>query len=253
MFTTIAYGESLDGGGVIHNIQAVQDQHVRTQGDFVYIPRTMPNIIGVAILSAATTSLISARLNSPGLRRIAYPDIEPLVQAVTFGSPPESIIHPESPTPLAADEGLGVEIVSDGAAAYREYGIIWLSDGQQEPISGQIYPVAAKSTITLSPYEWVNGNITFDQLLPVGTYEIVGMRARGTALVTARLVFSGESVGHRPGVPAVNDISDMDQRLCRYGRLGSFGRFDSLTPPTIDCLGVSGSVQDYIFDLIKVT
>lgn len=251
MFTMVGFYENIDGGGALHKVAALQDQHVRANGDYIYIPKSMPNIIGKAVISGADTSLTSARLNSPSLRRIAYPQIEPLLNANVFGSPPEGILHPENPTPVEVDEGLSLEIVSDSAAGNREYGLVWLSDGPQQKISGQkMYSVRATSSITLAASGWVNGNITFDQELPVGEYDVVGMRARGTNLVAARLVFANQS--NRPGVAAVNAMGDLDHRLTRYGSMGVFGRFHSLTPPTVDALGITDTAQYYILDLVKI-
>lgn len=252
MFSLVAFYESQDGAAALHKVAAVQDQHVRAVGDHIYIPKDMRNIIGKAVLSAADAALTSARLNTPALKKIAYPQIEPLINAVVFGSPPEGILHPENPTPVEADEGLSVEINSDDSAGDAEYGLVWLSDGPQTPITGQqMYSIRATAAIELSAGVWVNGNITFDQELPVGEYEVVGMRVRGTNLVAARLVFQGYS--NRPGVPAVNAIGDQDHNLTRYGRIGSFGRFHSLTPPTLDALGVTDSAQYLILDLVKVS
>ena len=250
MFRLVGFYESQDGGGAIHNVAAIQDPSINTQGDDVRVPRDTPNIIGKACLSAATGALTSANLDSPSLRRVVSPDIEPLVNALVFGSPPESIMHPMNPTPVMGDESLNFQINSDHASAIGEYGLVWFSDGPQQPVSGQIYTVRATTAITLSAGTWVNGSLTFTQTLPVSEYEIVGMRARGTNLVAARLVFTDQS--HRPGVPAVNAIGDRDLSVFRYGRLGSFGRFHSTTPPTVDALGVTDSAQTLLLDLVKL-
>jgi hypothetical protein len=252
MFSLIAYYEAQDGAAALHNVAAIQDQHVKASGDYVYIPKAMPNIIGKACLSNADAALTLARLNSPSLRRIAYPEIEPIVAAVTFGSPPEGILHPECPIPVDPDEGLAFEINSDETAdSSTEYGLVFLSDGPQAPVKGAIFPVRATAAITLSAGVWVNGNLTFSQSLPVGVYDIVGMRARGTNLVAARLVFNAYI--NRPGVVAVNAISDQDHFYTRYGHMGVFGRFDHTTPPTVDCLGVTDTSQIFIFDLMKIS
>jgi hypothetical protein len=76
------------------------------------------------------------------------------------------------------------------------------------------------------------------------------MRARGTNLVAARLVFPGGR--WRPGVPAVNGIGDADFEPLRHGMSGVLGSFDSNQPPTLDALGVTDSAQTIFLDLIKV-
>jgi hypothetical protein len=76
------------------------------------------------------------------------------------------------------------------------------------------------------------------------------MRARGTNLVAARLVFPAQIP--RPGVPAVNAIGDLDAMIFRYGAAGELGSFPHTNPPTVDCLGVTDTAQTFIFDLVKV-
>lgn len=250
MFHTAAYYEVLDGAAVLHEIAAVNDQPLTISGDNIRVPKSMSNIIGEACLSAADAALTSARLNSPSLRSFSYPEIRPLINAVVFGSPPEGILHPKSPIPLQGDEDLRFEINSDDATTAAEYGLVWFSDGQHGEVNGDIHPVRCTAGITLSAGVWVNGGLTFTQTLPVGRYQIVGMRAEGSNLVAARLVFVDQMA--RPGVPAVNDVADQDHDLTRYGRMGVFGAFDHTNPPTLDALGVTDTSQVIILDLMKV-
>lgn len=250
MYHLAAYYESVDPSGAYANIAAVQDQALRAQGDDIVVPDAIPNIIGEVALTAANV-LTAARLQSPALRRIHDLDMEPLVNAVVFGNPPEAMFHPMNPVPIDPDEALQLQINSTPAAgAEAHYGLVWLSDGPHQPVNGQIYQARFTASITLSAGAWVNGNITFPQVLPAGRYQVVGMRIRGTNLVAARLVFAGQTP--RPGVPAVNAIGDRDATVNRYGRMGVFGEFDQNVPPTLDALGVTDTAQVGILDLIKV-
>jgi hypothetical protein len=251
MFTTAAYYEASDGAAVLHNIAAVNDPHLTTNGDDIRVPNGMNNLVGHAILSAADAALTDARLLAPSLRRICNIQIGVLVNAIVFGNPPEGIMHPMLPTPLIVDESLQLQINSDEAADTAvEIGLVWFSDGQLAPVYGDVYTVRATAAITESAGVWVNGNLTFDQTLAVGEYEIIGMRAQSSNGVCARLVFVGSP--WRPGVPMVNAKGDIDCRWFRYGRLGSLGRFHSTNPPTLDVLGVTSTAQVIWLDLLKV-
>lgn len=245
-----AFFESTDPAGALANIATVQDQAITTQGDDVRVPRELPNLIGEIGLTAAI-NLISARVTSPALRRIAELAIEPIINAVVFGSPPEAIMHPMNPTPLDQDESINFQINSDPVAAEAHYGLIWLADGPHSPLDGRMYSIRVTAAITLAAGVWVNGNLTFGQTLPAGRYEVVGLRMRGANLVAARLVFPGGTF--RPGVPAVNAIGDEDARWFRYGRIGSFGQFEHTTPPTLDALGILDTTQIGVLDLIKIS
>ena len=249
MFHTAAWYESIDPGGVLTPIAAVVDQSVFTSGDVTRVPTQMPNIVGQAALGNDAT-MAGAQIQSPSLRAMVNIDIEPVVAAAVFGNPPEILFHPLSPIAVTADEPVTFAVNSDPAAPADHYGLGWFGDGPQVPVPGNIFSVAATSALTLAAGVWVNGTLLFSQTLPLGRYTVVGMRARGTNLVAARLVFIGGAF--RPGVPAVNAVGDLDPSIFRYGRHGAFGIFHSNTPPTVDALGITDTVQSYIFDLLQV-
>ena len=251
MYTLVGFYESIDGAGAFHKIAGIPDQHVTVQGDDVRIPRGMTKIIGQAALSAADTSFTSARIETPTLRRIINIDVGVLLNNVLFSNPPESMHHPLSPTPLTEDESMNFLIESDATAAKVEYGLVWLSDGVQSPVQGDMYTVKATGAAALAAGVWVNTALTFDQVLPVGEYDVVGIRGISTNMIACRLVFIGGT--WRPGAPCVNSASDLDSKYFRYGRMGVLGRFDSTTPPTMDCLGVTDTSQKFYLDLIKVS
>lgn len=244
-----AWYESIDPAGALVPITAVNDQAVFAQGDDIRVPPALPNIIGQAVLGA-DASLARGQIQSPSLRSFANVDVEPVVAAAVFGSPPEALFHPMSPIPVTADEAVNVYVESDPAAAAVHYGLVWFGDGPQNPIPGNIYTVRATAGVTLSAGVWVNGALTFASSLPQGRYQVVGMRARGANLVAARLVFVGGT--WRPGVPAVNAIADEDVAFFRYGRSGTYGEFHTNTPPSVDCLGVTDTAQIFMMDLLRV-
>jgi hypothetical protein len=167
-----------------------------------------------------------------------------------FSSPIEPYWHGDSPIPLVFNESINFFTQNAQAAAVLSYGLLWLADGPVKPVQGPMYSVRATSAVALVAATWVNGALTFSQALPYGTYQVVGMRARGTNLLAARLVFPGAF--NRPGVPACNTIGGLDFDTARYGQMGVFGQFDSTVPPTVDCLGDTDASQTYVFDLIKI-
>lgn len=232
----------------LQTIAAVREEMFFTNGPDFRVPEGLPHLIGAAALLNAATGL-RAQLQSPSLRVLANLDIEPLVNALVFGSPPEQAFHPDSPNPLTPDEALNFAVV-ETAGAIVCHGLIFLADGPQQPVTGNIFTVQATGASALAAGAWVNSNLTFAQVLPAGTYQVVGMRARGANLVAARLVFP-EQVA-RPGVLAVNAIGDLDPWTARYGRTGVFGEFPHTNPPTIDCLGTVDGAQTVLLDLIKV-
>ena len=115
----------------------------------------------------------------------------------------------------------------------------------------KIFPLFATSSIQATDTSWVSGAITFDQTLPVGKYDIVGMRVTGSGLVVARLIFIGSSAITRPGVPCTDSNARPNFPNFRMGNNGLFGTFDTSTPPSIEVFGGSSSSQSIVFDLIK--
>lgn len=244
-----AWGQSSDLAGVLTALNAVQDPVLTTSGADIRVPKELPFIIGQAALLGNATPA-RAQISSPSLRAMVNLDIEPIVGALVFGSFPEQLVHPDSPIPVVANESLNFNAQATGGVATENYGLAWLADGPQQAVKGAIYTVRATAAVTLAANTWVNGNLTFAQTLPAGSYQVVGMRARGTNLVAARLVFVGGQ--WRPGVAAVNALGNVDPWAFRYGGLGVWGQFDNTTPPTVDCLGVTDSAQTFDLDLIKV-
>lgn len=249
MFHLAAWSQSVQIANVLQAITAVQDPVLATLTNDLRVPVALPYLMGSAAMINDAT-LVRAELQSPSLRAMLNIDIEPVVQGKVLGSLNTPLIHRESPIPLQANEALNMAMQSNGAGANMHIGLAWLSDGPLQPVTGPVYSVRATAAVALAASAWVNGILTFGQVLPYGTYQIVGMRARGANLAAARLVFPGQA--WRPGVAGVSAIGGMENEYARFGRMGVFGIFDSTVPPTVDCLGDTDNAQTFIFDLIKI-
>jgi hypothetical protein len=249
MFHLGAFFQSVDPGNAFQAIAAVQDQVLTVNGNDLRVPKTLNQLVGEAAL-INDASLVRAQLQSPSLRRTLNRDIEPIVQGKVLTVNGRYYMHEDCPIALDGDESLNLFVQSDPAAAAIHYGLVWLADGALKPVNGPIYSVRWTAAAALVAGTWVNAPIVFSQVLPAGSYQVVGMRARGANLLAARLVFVGG--GFRPGVPGVSAIGSIDDDLTRYGGMGVFGQFDNTTPPTIDFLGDTDAAQTGILDLIKV-
>lgn len=249
MFHTGAFYEDIDPAGALVGIAAVPEQTIFTSGDDLRVPTQLPFLIGAAAL-IGDASGVRAQLQSPSLRIFTNLDIEPIVLADLFGSPPEVLFHPKRAIPLQADESLNFYMDSDPAVAEQHYGLVWLADGPQSEVVGEMFSIRATAAITQVLTAWTNGTLAFAQVLPAGRYQVIGMRARSTDAIAMRLVFPEQIA--RPGVPVVNAIGDEDPPSFRFGRSGVFGEFPHTNPPTLDVVGGAAVVQNLILDLIKV-
>lgn len=244
-----AFFQSVDPGNNFQAINAVNDQVLTVNGIDLRVPKTLSMLVGEAC-AINDASALRAQLQSPSLRATLNRDIELISLAKFLSSPQAEYMHGDDPVPLVGDESLNFFVQSDPAAAAIHYGLVWLADGPLKPISAPIYSVRWTAAAALAAGAWVNAPIVFSQVLPAGSYQIVGMRARSANLIAARCVFVGG--GFRPGIGAVQAVSAADFKYSRFGQMGVFGQFDNTTPPTVDFLGDTDVAQFGIFDLIKV-
>lgn len=243
-----AFHSNIDPAGVLVPIAAVQDDTVFTSGDDMRVPNDLPFIIGAAGLLEATAPLRS-QVSSPSLRRVSNLDISPLSTGLVFSNPHAINIHPYAPIPVRADEAINFNINSNPAAATSQYGLIMFGDGPQQPVSGDMVTVRATMNLVAVLGSWVNGNLSFDQDLPVGNYDVVGMRVVEATTVAGRLSFVGSA--WRAGTPAVGAETSIDPVHTRKGEMGIWGSFHTNTPPTIDILAAAGAITPVVYlDLI---
>ena len=249
MLDLIAYEESQDSSAALVNVAALADEHVRVVGDDIVIPEGRANI-GAVVALGATISL--ARLVSPSLRQIVNPDITPLNIAA---EPVDGSIMElwDAPMPLDAGESLNFQAAEGAGGAEIEVGLVWLTDGPINPVTGNIRTIRATNASTLGAQAWTNGALTFGQTLPVGEYDVVGMAAFSAGLYAARLVFQNENPT-RPGCVGFDTEGEGGRALFRNGRLGVWGRFHTNAPPTVDFLSLSAdSAQVVYLDVVKVS
>lgn len=246
MFTLVTFHETQPPGTLV-NVAGLTDPHVRVAADDIYVPDALPFLLAFMVVGDAY--ITQARLESPSLRRLANVDVCPIDLAPEPSSPPLLNSCLKNPKALEGSEGLNLK--ATGSQAFRTFGLVWLGDGPITPVTGEIFTVKATASATLTAYAWSNAAITFEQTLPRGRYQIVGMKAKSAGLVAARLVIPGYA--WRPGCLGCDAYSDVERQEFRRGEFGAWGEFDHDLPPTVDFLSVSADTAEEIwFDLIKI-
>ena len=260
-FTLIGFHESV-AASTLTKITALADEHIRVSGDDIVVPE-LNKIIGALFMSP---NMANGELSSPSLRRMWLEDVLPILQdsklpttqAVneggtdTYNIPRDDYFMNlvDNPLILEQSEKLNV-LVDNGGNAEDNLVLVWLSDSKNAPVKGEIHRIKATASKTLTSYAWTNGAITFEQTLPAGRYAVVGMRAKSTSLIAARLVFVGES--WRPGVLGQKAYSDDRPKIFEKGNLGTFGEFEFDQPPTIDFLASAADTSEEVWlDLVQV-
>lgn len=228
-------------------ITPIPDPTLRVAGNDFYVPTGLNQIVGAAALINSAAATLRAQIQSPSLRALLNFDISPIVNGLVFGSLPRCMRMWDTPLQLVTNEPLDVYIQNGAAVMNRAF--IILADGPLKPVMGKIYTVRATGAATLVTATWVNTALTFSQTLPSGHYQVVGFRAIGANLVAARIFFVAS--GWRPGTFAVNVNDNNEWPDFRWGNMGVWGEFDNTVPPTVDCMGITDTTQEFEFDLIK--
>jgi hypothetical protein len=248
-FGLVAWSQSVDTSGVLTPVAALADQSVRVNGNDIIVPTGLQNLIAAYGLGPSITR---GQLASPSLRRYLNPEIAPL-DVNTLPTPPIGLMQLwDNPILLDAEEALDANFAESGAGAARGTIGAWLADGPIEQVTGDIRTVRVTATTTLIANAWTNAALTFDQTLPAGTYQCVGARFFSTNGQLFRLVFvAGE---FRPGGIMMQNASQDDPDVFRYGKMGVWGEFKHNTPPTVDFLANGADTAETgVLDLVKIS
>lgn len=249
MFSIVAFSESQDLAGAWGNIAAVQDQHVQTEGDYLYTPQ-FNRLFGAMACVGATGD--QCRIITPSMRHINPHYITPLDLGIY---PDGNLIHAVNPNmdfPLVPNEGIEVEEINDPAAAEQHTVVLWLSDKQITPVKGAMITVHFTITVTMIAGTWVFCNMHLVDELPIGNWTIVGAEFIADEAVAVRFVSPG--VLNRPGVPAVAGEGKTGGEIFRFGNIGEFLTFSTNNLPGIEIISSAAEAEDTYdcyMDLIK--
>lgn len=252
MFTLVGFNENAETAAVYNNIAGIADQVVHVEGDIVYVPEKFNKILMVC---AVGLDCGKAKLESPSIRKMGVLDINPHgnYDLITMGHFPCARWTPQSPISLVTGEGLeGKTYVGTDITHFQAIGVL-LGDAPATPVTGEIWTVRATcASTTPEESKWVNVEMTFDETLPVGRYQVVGCEVWMQSGLLFRLVPIGAM--NRPGglICCGNQQRAPDQQ--RWGYLGVWCEFHSSTPPSIDIVAsneVASTISVHL-DLIKV-
>lgn len=246
-FHLAVFSESKDQAAIAP-IAALADPSLTVSGNNIQIPDYAPYLMGAFGIGV---NLTRAQLQSPSLRRVVNPEIRAILKSAAVTAYPDIMDLFHNPVQLDVSEQMQGYAAEDGAGATRMSILVWLGDGKVESVTDPIYPVRVTGATTLGAYAWTNGSLTFDQVLPVGDYAIVGARFESAGLIAFRFVFQGSTP--RPGGIGVSTETLQDAYMQRNGGMGVWGLFNSTTPPTVDYFSASADTSEVgTLDLIKV-
>jgi len=249
MFTVAGWSESQDPGGVFVGQTAIPDQHIRVEGDSLFI-QEFNRLMGGYALDGTVAGL--HRLVSPSLRRVNPFYLNPVEQALAPAALPQHCVSPDISVILDPNEQLQSEYSANPAGAEQCSAFAWLADSEITSVKGEIRTLRFQVTAALVVNTWAFSEIDFIDELPVGAYDIVGgglVAATGTVF---RFVPTGAH--HRPGAPTSTVIELVANDVFRFGRLGVWCTFEQIRPPGVEiaCGTAAGSASyEGFMDVIK--
>jgi len=249
MHTTIGYQFDSVGGAEAawFNLAAIPDQHKKTEGNFVYID-DWNKIIGTFGLVGTLGEQV--RLSAPSIRRINPYYLTKFEVAVLHAGVFElQAFYPDIALPLEIGEGLEYE---QYVAAITEimHGFVFLASVAPDPVRGKIYTIRFSCEPARTVGVWSFSEITLIDVLPVGTYDVVGARLQTATGLAFRLVPLGGI--HRPGGICVKDSEDNDQLLQRYGGLGKWMTFTEGYLPGIEMIASADAAKETIYGFLDI-
>lgn len=247
MFMTIFYSETVNAGDIDNDITAVADPQL-TQQNSHHLPNRDTLLLGAYVLE---TSAIRTRIETPKLREMYNPYIRPLERAAAVPNRPNYASFLGYELMLRGGEEIVVKASNNlGAATEQCTVILWIGDRPVPPANAPIYTMRTSWSITGVANGFASGNLTFDQTLPSGNYDVVGMAVFGTNLVAGRLILPGYS--HRPGVIGGVDAGKFAGDYFRMGNMGVFGSFNNVALPQLEIFtsAAGAATGDCYLDLI---
>jgi hypothetical protein len=200
---------------------------------------------------AGSADMLRARFQSPKFRQTTSPFIRPINGALLPQDLAGIADYYDMPLKINALEELQVLAFQGGGGAEIVYIGAGISDGNNLPApNGDIYTMRGTGTTTVTAKAWTQCTITWQDTLPTGTYQVVGLSGQSTTGVFCRLIF--ENQNWRPGALAFATDPLRPPRQFLKGYLGSWGSFHSYRMPNVEFLcNAADTAQEVFLDFVR--
>jgi hypothetical protein len=247
-----AFGGAKTDSTANQNIPAVIDNALVTSANARYIA---PSNVQVVAAMVANDTITRARITAPSLRQEGLPEVFPLTAQDAQPANPIVCLYDNYGPSIRGNEEFGVEASNGASTIDRAHAWLVLRDRMSGVPNGKRMRIVGTSAQTLLLDGWTLGGITLDQVLPFGTYAVIGMACVCTAAFGARLVFPQGGMW-RPGCPVSPTVGQVDHNQAFLaGKLGEWGRFPSIAQPQLELIGTTAGAQTatVILDLVQVS
>jgi hypothetical protein len=253
MFHLAGWSEDIDPAGLYNLLNAIADTQITWALTNIQVP-SLNQIVALAG-GAENTAEPIMRMVAPSLRTRSLFQISPLntgaAAHIEPDTPPKILDLRRTPLVMVPGENVQVELNSNPAAVQWQWCFAWFADGPIAPVGGSIFTVRAVGATALVAGTWTNVPLVFDENLPRGRYQIVGMKAISAECQAARLVVPDSR--WRPGVLGCDTVTDVDWKGFRYGNFGVFGEFEDTDALTVDFHSSAADAAEIVYlDLIQL-
>lgn len=229
-------------------VPAVLDQSINTQNSRIQLMENR-DLMGAW---AASANLTLAKMDSASLLLNGRPIITPINQGAAGGNLPAIEWYADMGFTLPMTELIGVLASTNSGGASDTAAALIHTKGMTPIAGGRIRTVRATAACAGAKGSWFLSPLTFDTLLAVGTYRLVGAVSDGANLILSRFVFPNQV--DRPGGPSVSSVANYVADYFRRGKCGGWGDFQNYNPPQVECLGNGTlSTQEFFLDLQKIS
>jgi hypothetical protein len=192
------------------------------------------------------------RLITPSFRQVSTPWLVPLNLGVEPGSDPSVADYRSNPLTLRGLEEVEAEATNTDAVAAADYVVVEGWQLSYEPMpAGDIWTMRGTGTTTVTADNWTTVAITWQDMLPVGRYVVVGGHFVSTTGIAWRIIFEDQTA--RPGGLCVDSSTEMTHPMFRWGGLGVWGHFDSNRMPLIQAFcDAADTAQTIYLDFVRI-
>lgn len=243
----LAAWEASVTNGVETDLTPVQDAILLIQNGH-FVPQVPTAIMA---FYASSANLSRARIVSPKFRQITTPFIRPTGAALLPISRPPIADYRHNPLIANGLEELQVLVFQGGGGAEVVYALAALQKGIVTPApSGDIYTMRGTGTTTVTAKAWSQVAMTWQDTLPSGNYQVVGLSGVSTTGVAGRLIFDNQV--ERPGGLLFASDGLVPPSQFVMGGLGLWGMFTANRMPNVEVLcNAADTAQEIFIDFIR--
>lgn len=250
-FHFAAFGGTKTDSTANENAPAVIDNGLTTSANNRYIS---PARMEVFAAGAMNDTITRARITAPSLRNEGLPEIYPVTVSDDPATNPQYADWDHNCPVIQLNEEFGIESSNGASTVDRIHAWLAFRERMMPVPPGKKMTIVGTSAQTLLLDAWTLGGITLDQVLPFGRYAVIGMHCTCNDAWGARLVFP-RGGSYRPGAPVAMAVGGYDVNgLFRAGRLGEWGRFESVAQPQLELIGNAAGAETAtcILDLVSL-